>query len=84
MQPLQLLFLVIAFIVGFLCGVAWLRYQVKNHPDKIAKWSDEVREAVGKAKREMQDTLAREADVLKVRTDALRRELEDLLNKLKG
>lgn len=83
MNPLSALYLVIAFVVGFLCGVAWLRYQVKNHPEKIEKWSAEVRDAVNKARRDAADTLNNEADLIKARYEALRREMEDLINKLK-
>ena len=78
---LPILYIVIAFLIGFLCGIWWLRYQIKNRPEKLAEWSEEVRDAVNKAKRETLDALNNETDILKARYDALKKDLENMVNR---
>lgn len=39
--------LIVGIVVGAVCGVLWYRYQLSNHPEKLAKWLRELDEAKG-------------------------------------
>lgn len=50
-----LLGLALGCCVGVVAGVVWYRYQLKNHPEKLQQWLNELNAKIDEAKRNLTD-----------------------------
>lgn len=82
-DALVLILLVVVFFVGLLSGIAWYRYQLRNHPEKLEQWINQSTDTLRSVKKQAEETIEREVAELQERKERLLQELNDLTNRLR-
>lgn len=75
--------LVVVFLIGVLSGIVWYRYQMRNHPEKLQDWIDQVNETASGLQGRAKEALDVQVTVIQSQKDQLVKELTDLLARLK-